>query len=133
MPRGGLPPLEIPRRGVSVWDGRFEIEARDLDLRIVPAAGLMARLEPADRKEILGLSPELRRLQPLNSPDEGTAGRSRPVLASTVARVSPLARSRLRAACGLITHEADIDEGRVAPGLRASYVGIERPIAAAGL
>lgn len=133
MPRGGLPPLGIAAHGVSVWDGRFEIEAGDKPLNIVPARGIMARLSGPDCKEILGFSPEARPSVPVISPSAGTDGPVRPVLASHAARVSPLARSRLRAACGLITHERDIDVGRVAPTDRASYVGMERPLAAAGL
>jgi len=131
MPRGGLAPLEIAPRGVSVWDGRFEIEAGHTPLRIVAAAGLMARLGLADRKEILELSPILRRSQPLNSPAAGTEGPARPVLASASAKVRPLARSRLRAALGLVQTEAEIASGRVAPEGRSSYVVAKRPPEAA--
>lgn len=133
MPRGGLPPMVVWPGAVSVWDGRFEISVVAAPRRAVPAAGRMARLSARDRKEILGLPPAFRGSQPVLTPLKATDGEMRPVLASSVARVRALAAPRLRAACGLIAHEGDIDAARVAPEGRSSYVGLERPVEAAGI
>lgn len=133
MPRGGLPPFLIRPGAVSVWDGRFEISGVARPRQVVPAAGRMARLSARDRKEILGLPPTFRGSQPVLTPLKAAGGETRPDLASSVARVRALAGPRLRAACGLIAHEGDIDAGRVAPEGRSSYVGLERPVEAAGI
>jgi hypothetical protein len=108
MPRGGLSPLPLAPGSVSVWDGRFEISVKENGYRVVPAVGLMASLSPADRKEILALSPILRGSQPLIVGMGGTSAMGRPVLAARVASVRSLTGPRLGAACGQIAHEREI-------------------------
>ncbi|HYE42525.1 MAG TPA: tRNA lysidine(34) synthetase TilS [Caulobacteraceae bacterium] len=114
--RRGLQPLPIPPGTVSVWDGRFEIAIDEPGWSVVPLAGRMAMLAPADRDAVRACSPFVRPSLPL------LIGRNeaRPVLATRRARVRPLALERFQAACGLIAHEA---KASVAPEPPATYVG----------
>lgn len=126
MPRGGLPPLPLAPGIVSVWDGRLEILTDEPGLSAVPAQGRMAQLSAADRKELQGLAPVLRASQPLLIGRDEAGVEARPVLARRLARLRALAPFRLRAACGGVAHEREIDHGVVAPGGGSSYIGVER-------
>lgn len=126
MPRGGLPPLELVPGAVSVWDGRWEISTSQPGLSVVPAQGRLARLSDRDRKEIQGLAPILRGSRPLLAGRDGAGAETRPVLALDTVRFRALALSRLRAACGAVAHEREIDHGVVAPGHGSPYIGFER-------
>jgi len=132
-PRGGLPRLPVRPGGVSVWDGRFEILVNEDGLAVVAAAGRMARLSAADRKEILALSPILRGSQPLLVGCGREGGETRPVLAAGVASVRCLTLARLRAACGQIAHETEFTSGLVAPEPWSSYVGNSGPTTGRGI
>ncbi|MBX7250146.1 MAG: PP-loop family protein, partial [Caulobacteraceae bacterium] len=122
-PRGGLSLLPLHPAIVSVWDGRFEIAVKQEGYAVAPAAGRMARLSPADRKQLQGIPPAARGVQPVLLRLDTNGSETRPVLAGHRANVRPLAADRLAAALGLTVHERDIASGLVAPEGRSSYVG----------
>jgi tRNA(Ile)-lysidine synthase len=103
--RGGLETVRTFPGAASVWDGRFEIETGTGAL-VTPAKGRMSLLSPEDREELRRFPAGARPALPLLLAD----GAERPVLAWRSARVRSLAGPRLRAACGLIAHERDIDD-----------------------
>jgi len=88
----------------AVWDGRFEITAREDGWRVEAAAGRLARLSEADRRVAAGLPAAARGSLPvlLRDGDDG------PVLAWRAATVRALGARRLSLALGETTQEADL-------------------------
>jgi tRNA(Ile)-lysidine synthase len=58
--RGGLSPLTPAAGAVVVWDGRFEVTAPRDGLSVGALAGLMARLDPAERRALRALPASVR-------------------------------------------------------------------------
>jgi tRNA(Ile)-lysidine synthase len=58
--RGGLSPLTPGAGAVVVWDGRFEVTAPRDGLSVRALAGLMARLDPAQRQALRALPASVR-------------------------------------------------------------------------
>ena len=88
----------------AVWDGRFEITAREDGWRIEAAAGRLARLSMADRRVVAGLPAAARGGLPVLIRDDEDA----PVLAWRAADVRALAAGRLALALGETTQESDL-------------------------
>jgi tRNA(Ile)-lysidine synthase len=113
--RAGRPPtLALIPGAIAVWDGRFEITAREPGLKVRPLAGAMSRLTSADRLAVLQAHPLARPAMPLiersdglvflprHQPDAEAAGRS-------------LITARLDAVSGVIDHETAIVAWRTRP------------------
>lgn len=88
----------------AVWDGRFEIAAREGGWRVEAAAGRLARLSEADRRVAAGLPAAARGGLPVLIRDEGDG----PVLAWRGAKVRALGVRRLSLALGETTQESDL-------------------------
>jgi tRNA(Ile)-lysidine synthase len=102
--RGGLAPADLPR-GESVFDGRFSVIAQEHRWRVVPLAGLAARLGPPEREALRRLPAAVRGALPAVISPSGAV--SCPVLATGGAvSATPLCHARLLAALGLIEDEA---------------------------
>ncbi|MDO1559580.1 tRNA lysidine(34) synthetase TilS [Brevundimonas sp. 2R-24] len=100
--RTGLSSVAVAPGPEVIWDGRFAFVA-DHPGRLVPAAGLRARLSAADRAELAKLPPAMRGAVPVLLRDGQTA----PVLAQAAGRLRPLVLRRLAAALGWIGTEGD--------------------------
>lgn len=100
------PPEPVPLApGVpAVWDGRFEIAAREGDWRVEAAAGRLATLAEADRRILAGLPAAARGALPVLVRD----GEDGPILAWRGANVLALGARRLSLALGETTQEADL-------------------------
>ena len=107
--RGGLVPIRVEPGRPVVWDGRFEITAREPGL-IRAASGLASRLDSGDRAALKLLPSAARGGVPVLIRDFDP----RPVLAGGPARVRDLVELRRLLACGLIAHEREITGLRVA-------------------
>ena len=88
----------------AVWDGRFEITAREPGWRVAAAAGRLAWLSEADRRVAAGLPAAARGGLPVLIRDEGDG----PVLAWRGAKVRALGVRRLSLALGETTQESDL-------------------------
>ena len=88
----------------AVWDGRFEITAREDGWRVEAAAGRLARLSEADRRVAAGLPAAARGSLPVLLRDGGDG----PILAWRGATVRALGARRLSLALGETTQEADL-------------------------
>ncbi len=108
--RRSIPPLATPRGAPVVWDGRFELMAREEDWRVAPARGRLARLSPQDRAVVGRLPAAVRGALPVLIRDDGAG----PVLAWRRAEVRALGPRRLWLALDQTTREADL--GRMVDG-----------------
>lgn len=91
----------------AVWDGRFEIIAREGGWRVEAAAGRLARLSRADRRVVAGLPAAARGGLPVLVRDGGSPIPG-PILAWRGATVRALGVQRLALALGETTQEADL-------------------------
>lgn len=97
---------DISRRGtaagdVLVWDGRYAFEKPPG--AVAPAAGLRARLSPADHRALKRLEPAARGAAPVR------IGALRPILATHGPEAAEwLVPARFAAACGAISHETEV-------------------------
>ena len=104
--RRGEPTLALIPDLPAVWDGRFEITAAEAGWRVLPAAGRLAGLNPADRRALQGLPAAARPGLPVLMRDDADG----PVLAWRVAKVRALVRERLGLATDETTHEGDLSD-----------------------
>ena len=88
----------------AVWDGRFEITAREAGWRVEAAAGRLARLSEADRRVATSLPAAARGGLPVLVRDGGSG----PILAWRGADVRALGPHRLGLALGETTQECDL-------------------------
>jgi len=107
--RGGLVPIRVEPGRPRVWDGRFEVTARESGL-VRAAGGLTGRLDTQDRAALKVLPPAARAGAPVLIRDSD----SRPILAGRSAQVRDLVELRRITACGQIAHEREITGLRVA-------------------
>lgn len=105
--RKTLSPLPLTAGIAAVWDGRFEIEAARDGWSVVPAAGRLAKLSPADRALLSPLPAHVRGAAPVLIRDDADA----PILAWRAARVRGLVGERLALALDQTTHERDLAAG----------------------
>ena len=104
------PPLFSLEPGrVHIWDGRFEVRAREAGWRLGPLAGSAARLSRADRDRVRALPVPTRRTLPVLFRE----GEPSPVLASPAVEVRCLVAERIRLATGGVSREADL----ISPGM----------------
>ena len=104
MKRRPPAPVALAPGVPAVWDGRFEITAREGGWRVEAAAGRLALLAEADRRILGGLPAAARGALPVLVRD----GESGPILAWRGATVRALGARRLRLALGETTQEADL-------------------------
>ena len=88
----------------AVWDGRFEITAAEPGWRVEAAAGRLARLSDADRREATSLPAAARGGLPVLVRDGGSG----PILAWRGADVRALGPHRLGLTLGETTQECDL-------------------------
>jgi tRNA(Ile)-lysidine synthase len=88
----------------AVWDGRFEITAREEGWRVEAAAGRLATLAEADRRVLGGLPAAARGALPVLLRDDENG----PILAWRGAHVRALGARRLSLALGETTQESDL-------------------------
>jgi tRNA(Ile)-lysidine synthase len=104
------PRLPLPAGAPIVWDGRFEVTARQDGLSIRPLAGMAARLSAAARQDLANFAPAVRRALPAIVDRDGEVAcvslRSGPTVGAR-----GLVRGRLAYACGLVEGEAGIGAG----------------------
>ena len=94
----------LPPGDAVVWDGRYEITARDPGWTVTAANGRLNRLSPQDRAIVTAVPAWARAALPVLIRDAGTA----PVLAWRGAEVRSLAPRRLALALGETTQESDL-------------------------
>jgi len=104
MKRRPPEPVTLAPGVAAVWDGRFEVTAREDRWRVEMAAGRLARLSEADRRVVAGLPAGARGGLPVLLRDGGDG----PILAWRGAEVRALGARRLRLALGETTQEADL-------------------------
>ena len=105
--RKPLSPLSLTAGITGVWDGRFEVEMSEPGWSVVPAAGRLAKLSPADRGSLSALPAHVRGTTPVLIRDHADA----PILAWRAARVRGLVGERLALALDQTTHERDLAAG----------------------
>lgn len=88
----------------AVWDGRYELIAREPGWSVTAGLGRLGGLSQADRAVVAGVPAAARGALPVLIRDDGTA----PVLAWRGAEVRALAPGRLRLALGETTQESDL-------------------------
>lgn len=98
-------PLPLPSGLETVWDGRWAITADAAGWSVVPAAGRISALSPADRARLNVLPPAARGAAPVLIRNDATA----PVLAGTAATARSLVEERLALALDRMTHERDLE------------------------
>lgn len=104
MKRRPSEPVALAPGVPAVWDGRFEITAREGGWRVEAAAGRLAMLAEADRRILGGLPAAARGALPVLVRDGGNG----PILAWRGAKVRALGARRLSLALGETTQEADL-------------------------
>lgn len=104
MKRRPPEPVALTPGVPAVWDGRFEIAAREGGWRVEAAAGRLAMLAEADRRILGGLPAAARGALPVLVRD----GENGPILAWRGAEVRALGAQRLSLALGETTQEADL-------------------------
>ncbi|MEO6379829.1 MAG: ATP-binding protein, partial [Caulobacteraceae bacterium] len=104
--RGGLAATPVSPRAQTVWDGRFAIEA-EVEGAVVPIAGRMSSLPPAERQALRALPASARNAVPVFIDGAGEARLPRPFGSARACAIS-LVGARLAGACGRIQREGDI-------------------------
>ncbi|MBV8683290.1 MAG: tRNA lysidine(34) synthetase TilS [Caulobacteraceae bacterium] len=113
--RGAHPQALLLEPGVPiVWDGRFEIVAREPALKVRPLAGAMSKLTRPDREAVMLAHPLARPATPLIERSDGSVFLPRQGQAGVVTAQS-LVKARLDAACGATDHETAIVAWRTHP------------------
>jgi len=105
MARRGVGPLALAGGDAGVWDGRYEVTARQ-DVVVRPVAGLASQLGRADQALLKSLPPGARGALPAILAGDGPPRLGRE--GGDDADVRPLALMRFRGAAGLIEDEAGI-------------------------
>ena len=104
MKRRPPEPVTLAPGVAAVWDGRFEITAREGGWRVEAAAGRLARLSVADRRVVSGLPTAARGGLPVLLRGGGDG----PILAWRGATVRAMGARRLSLALGETTQESDL-------------------------
>jgi tRNA(Ile)-lysidine synthase len=103
--RGGLGPVLLEPGQTAVFDGRFEIHAREA-MEIRALRGFSARLPHLEQRALTTICAAARPALPLAVRQDGL---SCPILAAAgLADVRDLVAARLAAACGAIAHESGL-------------------------
>lgn len=102
--RRPLAPLSLAPGQPAVWDGRFEITAHEPGWSVVPAQGLLARLDAQDHRALAALPASLRPNLPVLIREDGSG----PVLAGRAAQVRSLVSRRLNLFLGEVTQESGL-------------------------
>lgn len=97
-----------------VWDGRFEVLAREAGLKVRPLAGAMSRLSTPERQAVQQAHPLARPAIPLVERTDGSVFLPRTDSGFPATAVS-LIKARMDAACGGIDHETAIVAWRTEP------------------
>jgi tRNA(Ile)-lysidine synthase len=105
--RGGLAALRLEAGASGVFDGRFEVRTQNAPVRIVAVAGMIGRLDRADRLR-LGAIPAAARGAAPAVIDESGAVRLAPSFGEGAPVVRSLVGQRFAAACGVLRHEAEL-------------------------
>ncbi|WP_292114437.1 tRNA lysidine(34) synthetase TilS [Brevundimonas sp.] len=103
--RRAAAPTPLPPGRPTVWDGRWLLTAAEPGWSAVPAAGLRARLSPADRAALQALPAGFRGARPVLIRNDPPAA----VLAGEGAKAQALVAERLARALDRMTHEGDRD------------------------
>lgn len=91
----------------TVWDGRFEVRAREPGLTLAPLRGYAAKLDSGQRRRLSALHPAVRAALPVVIDEGGCI--SCPTLAEDPRlEIRALAGGRFAGACGVIDSEAQI-------------------------
>lgn len=109
--RGGLTTLSLRAGEDAVFDGRFAIQALSSPVRVVPLAGLIGQLDPADRLRLGACPAWVRGAVPVVV-DSGGLVRLPAPLGNGPAVVRSLLGQRFAAACGLIAGEVELATSR---------------------
>lgn len=100
-------PFALPLGEAVVWDGRFELAAREPGLTVQPLRGLAARLPPAQRAALARLPAAVRPGLPAIVTQSGAV--ACPILArADSVRCEPLTMARFDAAVGVVQSEPDV-------------------------
>ncbi|RZJ80896.1 MAG: hypothetical protein EON88_31520 [Brevundimonas sp.] len=102
--RCAVPDVALEPGRAVVWDGRYELTAREPGWTVTAALGRLARLSPADRKIVRRAPAWARGALPVLYREDG----GDTVLAGRRAEVRNLAPRRLKHALGETTQEADL-------------------------
>jgi tRNA(Ile)-lysidine synthase len=105
--RGGMAALSLGAGAGGVFDGRFEVQALGAPVQIVGLAGLIARLDRADRLRLRGVPALARGALPAVI-DESGAVRLPAPFGDGPAVVRTLVGQRFAAACGRVSREAEL-------------------------
>jgi tRNA(Ile)-lysidine synthase len=101
------PTLALEPGNAVVWDGRFEVRAREPGLRLAPLAGRAAGLDKTSRRPLATLSPAVRRALP--AVIDASSAVTCPTLSSDPrVEIHSLVTTRLAGACGVVQKEAEI-------------------------
>nr|WP_082526003.1 tRNA lysidine(34) synthetase TilS [Brevundimonas sp. Root1279] len=98
-------PLALPPGDETIWDGRWALTATEPGWFVLPAAGRMAALSPADRARLAGEPAASRGGRPVLIRNELAAT----VLAGDGVRARSLVEDRLARALGGVTQEAETE------------------------
>jgi tRNA(Ile)-lysidine synthase len=102
--RGGLEPLVLQPGTTSVWDGRFEIRAREPGLSVQALRGSARQLDPGQRRALARLPAGARGALPLVLRGDTVVG-CPAITALEAVELRPLVYDRLSAACGAVLRE----------------------------
>jgi tRNA(Ile)-lysidine synthase len=105
--RGGLAALRFVSDACGVFDGRFEVQARRAPVQLAPLAGLIGRLDRADRRRVRDVPAWARGALPAVVDDSGIVRLPAP-FGDGPAFVRGLVGQRFAAACGRVSCEAEL-------------------------
>jgi len=105
--RGGLAALSLAARACGVFDGRFEVRATEAPVQIVALAGLIGRLDRADRLRLSAIPASARGALPAVIDQNGLVRLAAP-LGEGAAIARTLVAQRFAAACGGVNREAGL-------------------------
>jgi tRNA(Ile)-lysidine synthase len=136
--RGGLGPLTLEAGRATVWDGRFELMAGGPGWRVEALRGQASRLDPVERRRLVGFSPAarpalpaLRKLDDPSAPPRLALAGARAHIDGNGVRCRALCEQRMAAAVGFVTRETEIGQAEIGTIARManltlpSYVGME--------
>jgi len=105
--RGGLAALSLAAGASGVFDGRFEVRATKAPVQIVALAGLIGRLDGADRLKLGAIPASARAALPAVIDQNGPVRLAAP-LGEGAATARTLVGQRFAAACGGVNREAEL-------------------------
>jgi tRNA(Ile)-lysidine synthase len=105
--RGGLATLSLISESQAVFDRRFEVKALGAPVQLAPLAGLIGRLDRADRLRLRNISAWARGALPAVIDESGVVRLPAP-FGEGAAVVRSLVGQRFAAACGRVSREAEL-------------------------